>query len=92
MVEYEDKEPQLTGYHDVIIPDGQYGEYSKIEEEFLEFRNAREQGVKIMELIELSDLYGAIEGYLEKYHPSVTMDDISKMSAVTKRVFINGKR
>jgi len=45
-----------------------------------------------MELVELSDLYGAIKLYLEKHHPDTTMDDLKTMSEITARAFINGFR
>lgn len=48
-------------YHLQSIHSGEYGEISKIEEELLELKDAKQQGVRIMELNELSDLLGAIE-------------------------------
>lgn len=45
-----------------------------------------------MALIELADLIGAIGKFLEKNHPSITIDDLLKMSAVTERAFQNGHR
>jgi hypothetical protein len=81
-----------NGYHINEIPRGEIGEISKIIEEALELQDAYEQKIKIMQLIELSDLYGAIECYLEKYHPNLTMEDVAKMSHVTKRAFRNGRR
>lgn len=65
------------GYHRKEIPKGVYGEFSKIEEEFLELKDACEQDAKIMELCEISDLYGAIEAYVET--KGLSMDDIKKM-------------
>ena len=56
-----------NGYHIANIPKGEYGEVSKIEEEIAELKDATSQGSKIMELVELSEIYGAIEGYLRKY-------------------------
>lgn len=82
----------MAGYHVRHIPRGTYGELSKIKEEIEEIEDSIEQGCKIMELVELSDLYGAIEGYLEQHHPSVSMDDLRSMSAVTKRAFRSGAR
>lgn len=80
------------GYHITPIERGEYGEFSKIEEELAEAKDAREQGCKIMELVELSDLIGAIDGYLTKHHPTTTIDDLITMSAVTGRVFEQGGR
>lgn len=85
-------EPKSPGYHKTEISRGTYGEANKIMEEASEFADAVYQGSSIMALLELSDLYGAIEGYLEKYHPSVTMTDIEIMSQITKRAFKNGHR
>lgn len=82
-----------TGYHVRQIEKGELGEYSKIREEFEEFTDAHEQGNKVMELIELSDILGAIEFYLrEKYNGSVTMQNLQKMSETTQRAFISGAR
>lgn len=80
------------GYHLKKIAKGVLGEPSKIFEEVEEFRDAVEQGVSIMALVELSDLMGAISAYLGKHHPSVTMDDLQMMRSVTERAFQNGRR
>ena len=82
----------VGGYHLATLPRGTYGELSKIKEEIAEIEDSVSQGCKIMELVELSDLYGAIEGYLEKYHPSSTMEDLKRMSFITKRAFKSGER
>lgn len=79
------------GYHLKEIPKGKLGDFSKIEEEFLEFKDAHEQKVAIMELIELSDLYGAIESYLENNF-GLSIKDLEKFSEITKRAFKNGHR
>lgn len=55
------------GYHTKQIPKGELGEFSKIQEEYEEFLDAREQHNSIMALVELCDLYGAIKKYKEKY-------------------------
>lgn len=81
-----------AGYHVGDIPRGDYGEPSKIKEETEEFLDAVEQGSSIMALLELSDLYGAMEAYLEKHHPGTTMADVKIMSDLTKRAFTNGHR
>jgi len=80
------------GYHLVAIDKGQLGELSKIQEELHEAVDAEAQGVKLMVLVELSDLVGAVEAYLAKHHPSTTLDDLKKMSAVTHRAFQSGRR
>lgn len=80
------------GYHLRQIERGVWGEPSKIREECEEFMDAIEQGVDLMALIELSDLIGAINGYLVKHHPSLRMEDLVKMNVVTQRAFVNGHR
>lgn len=80
------------GYHIDTIPRGVYGTSSKLLEEVLEIIDSEKQECKIMTLVELADLYGAINGYLEHNFPSKTMEDIKKMSDITQRAFINGHR
>lgn len=85
-------DPPGPGYHLTKIARGEFGEVSKIVEEAAELADADRQGVKIMALVELSDLIGAIDGYLARHHPSVTFDDLKAMSHVTQRAFSNGHR
>ena len=80
------------GYHLRKIPKGEIGESSKILEEVLELQDAEAQDAKIMELVELSDLMGAIALYLEKHHPSTSIDDLLTMSHITRRAFASGRR
>lgn len=80
------------GYHLKDIPRGQFGEASKIAEETAEFIDAVEQQVSVMALVELSDLIGAIRGYLHKHHPQTTLDDLVRMADVTQRAFEDGTR
>lgn len=80
----------MAGYHKFNIPKGTLGEASKITEEYLEFMDAVEQGSKVMELVELSDLIGATEEYLKKYN--LTIQDLIGFSDITKRAFKNGAR
>lgn len=80
------------GYHLIEIPRGKYGEVSKIEEEVVELKDAIMQGNRIMELVELSDLIGAIEGYLRIQHPSYTIKDLLIMAKATERAFQDGTR
>lgn len=82
----------MAGYHNNIIKRGEVGELSKIFEEIEEVKDANEQGVELMVLLELSDVIGAIELYLEKHHPSLSLEDILKMSSITQRAFTNGGR
>ena len=81
-----------VGYHVAKINRGTFGEADKIKEECDEFIDALEQGVDIMALVELSDMIGAVNGYLKKYHPSISLKDLVSMSKVTKRAFDNGQR
>lgn len=60
------------GYHLKDIAKGVNGEISKIEEELFELHDANEQKSKIMALVELSDLIGAIELYVDKYHQKLS--------------------
>jgi len=83
---------QGPGYHLTQIPKGVIGESSKILEEIYELIDAENQDCRLMALIELSDLYGAITLYLEKHYPGITMADLAKMSSITQRAFINGAR
>jgi hypothetical protein len=78
------------GYHIRTITRGVLGDISKIREELEELEDAHEQGVVLMELVELSDLYGAVKARVEKLGHS--MDDLARMSAVTERAFKNGRR
>lgn len=80
------------GYHVRNIKKGKIGEISKIQEELDELKDAIEQKNKIMALVELSDLYGAIELYLDKNFKDTSMKDLKVMSEVTQRAFRNGFR
>lgn len=86
------REEDTAGYHLTIIRKGKFGEASKIIEEVEEFKDALSQGCSLMALVELSDLLGAIKGFLAKNHPSISIDDLLKMSSITQRVFENGYR
>lgn len=90
----EPEQPGLLnpGYHITEIPKGEIGEPSKIVEEALEIEDAHRQGVKIMTQVEMSDLYGALDRFREKYHPDLSMCDIESMYRVTRRAFDNGRR
>lgn len=87
--------PRMTlkikeGYHRRPIAKAKIGTVEKIVEEVQELVDAKQQDSKIMQLVELSDLYGAIELYVKSLN--VTMDDIKNMSDITKRAFKNGSR
>lgn len=80
------------GYHNNTIFKGKLGYLSKIKEELEELEDAINQKNKILTLIELSDLYGSIEGFLQNNYPNITMIDIANMTNLTKRSVINKKR
>lgn len=82
----------MPGYHIKEIPNAEYGTFDKIGEEFYEAQDALEQGCAIMLFVELSDLIGAIEGFLEMNYPNITLNDLIKMENITKRAFTNGDR
>lgn len=79
------------GYHLAPISKGTLGELSKVKEEIQELEDAIMQDSKILAGHELSDLYGALEAYASKTF-NLTMDDLKKMSDITKRAFKNGHR
>jgi hypothetical protein len=79
------------GYHVTKIPKGQLGQSSKITEEYLEFLDAHKQGNLVMEMIELSDLMGAIEAYtMQRYN--IHLDHLMVMTRATQRAFNDGER
>lgn len=82
------------GYHLASsgISKGELGEISKIQEELDELSDAMAQGCRIMALLELSDLIGAVELFLEKYFSGFTTEDLLTMQRITKRAFQNGVR
>jgi hypothetical protein len=84
--------PAGPGYHLADIPRGEVGESSKLLEEVLELQDAEAQECKVMALVELSDLIGAIALYLEKHHPDTSIEDLITMSQITRRAFENGRR
>ena len=78
------------GYHLREIERGVFGESSKVREETEEFLEALEQNNRLMALLELSDLIGAIEGYAEKNGSSLT--ELLVMKDATRRAFNGGTR
>jgi hypothetical protein len=79
------------GYHLKEIERGVFGEFSKIVEEFQELQDAQEQDNKIMQLIEMSDLIGAIEGYANKEF-GFSLDSLTQMKDATHKAFNDGTR
>ena len=82
----------MAGYHIRDIKKGTLGELSKIREELEEAEDAEEQGVNLMVLVELSDMVGAVQAYLEKHCPHIGIDCLISMAEVTKRAFESGHR
>ena len=78
------------GYHLTEIKKGILGKASKIQEELDELVDAEMQDNKILAIVELSDLYGALEAVAVSYDCS--MEDLRKMSEATKRAFVSGHR
>jgi len=78
------------GYHIKEIPKGTYGDFSKIREEFLETEDAYAQANPIMLFVELADLVGAIEAFVESHNLSLA--DVLRMKDATKRAFEDGTR
>jgi hypothetical protein len=78
------------GYHQTEIPKGELGKFSKIEEEFLELKDAHEQSNSVMALCEMSDLIGAIEAYAARWN--VSLIDLLRMKEATERAFKDGTR
>lgn len=91
------QESLKLGYSEFPIKKGVLGEISKIEEEYQEFLGAVRQGNRIMSLVEVADLIGAIELYLEAIElylekNNLSIEDALKMSKDTKRSFLEGQR
>jgi hypothetical protein len=80
------------GYHLTPIPQGSYGDLDKIYEEVEELKDADAQGNRLMTLMELSDIMGAIRGYLEIHHPEMSLTDLIIMADATQRAFASGDR
>lgn len=80
------------GYHIQHIKKGEIGKSSKLLEEVHELIDAEKQECKVMILIELSDLIGAIDLYLERNFKDIQPEDLRKMSTITQRAFKNGFR
>lgn len=79
------------GYHIEKIEKGEIGKFSKIKEEFEELEDAFNQGDKILQICELTDLIGAIEFYI-KNNFNLTIEDLKKFSDKTISAFKENKR
>jgi hypothetical protein len=87
--------PKMTrnsmGYHKKVIKKGVFGEFSKIKEELEELEDAIEQDVLIMQMVELSDLFGAIREFAQvKFN--LNIDQLEKMADLTESAFKDGTR
>ena len=83
----------MAGYHLATIERGDYGQLSKIKEEVMEALDANLQNNPLMVLIELSDIIGAIEGFLDNhFEGKITLEDLITMAHATKRAFQSGTR
>ncbi len=78
------------GYHLKKIKKGKLGKISKVVEEINEYKDALKQKCEIMAILELSDIYGALE-LVAKSH-GLTMKDLKKMSKLTTKAFLDGHR
>jgi hypothetical protein len=82
----------MAGYHIDEITKGVLGQLSKVQEELDELKDAEKQGCKILALVELSDLVGAIRAYLREHYPGVRFHDLRQMSKLTENAFNDGTR
>ena len=78
------------GYHKRKIERGEFGKTSKIREELDELEDALEQNNRIMAMVELSDLYGAIQAVANNIGTNMT--ELQIMSEATERAFKDGTR
>lgn len=65
-------------FHELPIRKGIYGEISKIQEEVDEAIDSSVRGHRVMLLLELADIIGAIDGMLLKQFPEFTTEDLLK--------------
>jgi hypothetical protein len=69
------------GYHLVAIPRGALGELSKVQEELDELRDAMAQDSRVMATVELSDLVGALQAYLDTAAPGTKVSALMRHRA-----------
>lgn len=77
-------------YHLKKIKKGTLGKISKVQEEIEEYRDAKKQKCKIVQELELADIYGALEAVAHSH--GLKMKDLKKMSQLIKRAFESGDR
>lgn len=80
----------MSGYHVIDIKKHSHLSPLKLVEESLEFADALASGNRIMAMVELSDLYGAVIAQAEKLE--VTPEELATMSKCTKNAFVTGGR
>ena len=78
------------GYHRAKITKGKLGDISKIREEVEELEDAEKQGVRILIMCELADIFGAVRAYALRY--GLKMSDLHAMSKLTRNAFEKGQR
>ena len=79
-----------NGYPKRKIAKGKLGEISKVKEECEEYEDSIEQGITIMAISELADIFGALKALTEKHN--LSMNDLEAMNAATERAFQSGRR
>ena len=84
------KKLAAQGYHLRHIPKGILGQPSKIREELEELEDAAIQGNRILQLVELSDIIGAVRHFAETL--GTTLEECVAMADATERAFKAGKR
>lgn len=77
-------------YHKLKIHKHDIKSPFKLQEEFFEYLDAVANKNPIMAVQELSDLYGCLENEISKY--GMNIEDLKKMSELTKSVFKSGLR
>ena len=83
-------EKKKSPYHNVPVTNGTYGEVSKILEEVEEAMDADQRGLKVLVLVELSDMIGATLGYLEKHAPGMTLEDLVAFAETIRKLKSEG--
>jgi hypothetical protein len=79
-------------YHKKEISKGKIGEVSKILEEVQELQDAFQDGDRILQLIELSDIVGAIKCFLENYFNDFSIEELIYFANKTNESFKDGTR
>jgi hypothetical protein len=75
-------------FHEREIPRGKYGEVSKILEEVYEALDSDERNHRLMLLIELSDIVGAVEGVLLHKKFGHSVEDLIKFARLRGKVSV----